>query len=269
MPVIIRQFLSRLISLLVVASMLSVSFTTAANARFISPDDWDPTQEGVGTNRYAYSANDPVNKSDPNGHFWFVPVLIGAVFGLMNGAKPANAPAEKSQVVHMSEGQSVLNTAVATAPTSAAGRTIGSWLSSSSKLENHKAIANTESKVQESTGLRRSGPNGTVDGRHNANVLVRNSDGEVVTHSRMISGNQTAAEKAMGFPKGMLASHTEARAVTQFRMKPGDSMTITGQMRPCPSCKGYMNRAASEGQAMIRYQWRENGVTRTWITGQK
>jgi RHS repeat-associated protein len=36
--------------------------------RFISPDDWDPTMEGVGTNRYAYADNDPVNKSDPNGH---------------------------------------------------------------------------------------------------------------------------------------------------------------------------------------------------------
>lgn len=42
--------------------------------RFISPDDWDPTMEGVGTNRYAYADNDPVNKSDPNGHIfgdWF------------------------------------------------------------------------------------------------------------------------------------------------------------------------------------------------------
>ena len=29
---------------------------------------WDPTLPGVGTNRYAYSGNDPVNKSDPNGH---------------------------------------------------------------------------------------------------------------------------------------------------------------------------------------------------------
>jgi RHS repeat-associated protein len=37
-------------------------------ARFISPDDWDPTEAGVGTNRYAYVANDPINKSDPNGH---------------------------------------------------------------------------------------------------------------------------------------------------------------------------------------------------------
>ena len=37
-------------------------------ARFISPDWWDPTEPGVGTNRYAYALNDPINKSDPNGH---------------------------------------------------------------------------------------------------------------------------------------------------------------------------------------------------------
>jgi hypothetical protein len=37
-------------------------------ARFITPDDWDPLLVGVGTNRYAYAENDPVNKSDPNGH---------------------------------------------------------------------------------------------------------------------------------------------------------------------------------------------------------
>jgi len=36
--------------------------------RFIQPDTWDPTEPGVGTNRYAYADNDPINKSDPNGH---------------------------------------------------------------------------------------------------------------------------------------------------------------------------------------------------------
>jgi RHS repeat-associated protein len=36
--------------------------------RFISPDWWDPMQEGVGTNRYAYAGNDPINLSDPTGH---------------------------------------------------------------------------------------------------------------------------------------------------------------------------------------------------------
>jgi RHS repeat-associated protein len=51
-------------------------------SRFISPDWFDPVDEAsaakgnpagwlanpVGTNRYAYAGNDPVNKSDPNGH---------------------------------------------------------------------------------------------------------------------------------------------------------------------------------------------------------
>jgi RHS repeat-associated protein len=47
-------------------------------ARFVSPDWWDPNKEGVGTNRYAYAANDPVNKADPSGHAWgFVVEALG------------------------------------------------------------------------------------------------------------------------------------------------------------------------------------------------
>jgi RHS repeat-associated protein len=48
---------------------LNARLYDAALGRFISPDDWDPTLPGVGTNRYAYAGNDPVNKSDPNGHY--------------------------------------------------------------------------------------------------------------------------------------------------------------------------------------------------------
>jgi HNH/ENDO VII superfamily nuclease len=36
----------------------------------IQPDTWDPTEPGVGTNRYAYAENDPVNKSDATGHIF-------------------------------------------------------------------------------------------------------------------------------------------------------------------------------------------------------
>ena len=36
--------------------------------RFIQADTWDPDIAGVDINRYAYSMNDPVNRSDPNGH---------------------------------------------------------------------------------------------------------------------------------------------------------------------------------------------------------
>jgi RHS repeat-associated protein len=49
---------------------LNARYYDPALGRFISPDDWDPTLPGVGTNRYAYAGNDPVNKSDPNGHVW-------------------------------------------------------------------------------------------------------------------------------------------------------------------------------------------------------
>ncbi|WP_432288793.1 RHS repeat-associated core domain-containing protein (plasmid) [Aminobacter sp. BA135] len=47
---------------------LNARYMDPVLGRFISPDDWDPTQPGVGTNRYAYAQNDPVNKADPNGH---------------------------------------------------------------------------------------------------------------------------------------------------------------------------------------------------------
>ncbi|WP_256374269.1 MULTISPECIES: RHS repeat domain-containing protein [unclassified Chelatococcus] len=58
---------------------LNARYYDPALARFISPDWWDPNKPGVGTNRYAYSENDPVNKSDPNGHF--VPAIAAACAG--------------------------------------------------------------------------------------------------------------------------------------------------------------------------------------------
>jgi hypothetical protein len=39
------------------------------------------TQPGVGTNRYSYSFNDPVNISDPSGNFGIVGAMIGAIVG--------------------------------------------------------------------------------------------------------------------------------------------------------------------------------------------
>ncbi|HLP66061.1 MAG TPA: hypothetical protein VK181_00925 [Rhizobium sp.] len=101
-----QRLAARFLSLLLICSLTAVSFGSAANARFIQPDNWDPTLPGVGTNRYAYSDNDPVNKSDPNGH-WFgaddvftgpfdeiavVGILaIGAVFGCDSCGKALNA----------------------------------------------------------------------------------------------------------------------------------------------------------------------------------
>jgi RHS repeat-associated protein len=64
---------------------LNARYYDPALGRFISPDDWDPTLAGVGTNRYAYAQNDPVNKADPNGHNWFTDA-VSAVFNAISNA---------------------------------------------------------------------------------------------------------------------------------------------------------------------------------------
>jgi RHS repeat-associated protein len=66
---------------------LNARYYDPALGRFISPDDWDPTLAGVGTNRYAYAGNDPVNKADPNGHNWFtnaVSAVVNAISSTWN-----------------------------------------------------------------------------------------------------------------------------------------------------------------------------------------
>jgi len=53
-----------------ILTILFSAFASQASAMFIEADWLDPTQPGVGTNRYAYSNNDPVNKLDPAGNSW-------------------------------------------------------------------------------------------------------------------------------------------------------------------------------------------------------
>ncbi|QPC90761.1 hypothetical protein [Mesorhizobium sp. INR15] len=74
--------------------------------RFISPDGWDPTLPGVGTNRYAYAQNDPINRSDQNGHFFIVDDAIEAtiVLGLML-AMTATKPVEPTGYAGLTEEQ--------------------------------------------------------------------------------------------------------------------------------------------------------------------
>jgi hypothetical protein len=60
--------LRKIIGTVLMATLLVLAGAPAAHARFLTPDTYDPWEEGVGTNRYSYSGNDPINGSDPNGH---------------------------------------------------------------------------------------------------------------------------------------------------------------------------------------------------------
>jgi RHS repeat-associated protein len=68
---------------------LNARYYDPALGRFISPDDWDPTKPGVGTNRYAYAGNDPVNKADPNGHNWFTDAVSAVASAISNAISSA------------------------------------------------------------------------------------------------------------------------------------------------------------------------------------
>lgn len=58
----------RILARLTLFVMFTAFFAAQAQALFLQPDWLDPTQRGVGTNRYSYSFNDPVNLRDPNGN---------------------------------------------------------------------------------------------------------------------------------------------------------------------------------------------------------
>lgn len=51
---------------------------------FLQPDWFEVTMAGVGTNRYAYSFNDPVNLKDPNGNELFIPAPTAALEALQS-----------------------------------------------------------------------------------------------------------------------------------------------------------------------------------------
>ncbi len=55
-------------------------FASQASAMFIQADPMYPTGPGVGTNRYAYSGGDPINRMDPSGYAW-IDRAFESVFG--------------------------------------------------------------------------------------------------------------------------------------------------------------------------------------------
>ncbi|MEJ5276037.1 MAG: polymorphic toxin-type HINT domain-containing protein [Thermogemmata sp.] len=123
--------------------------------------------------------------------------------------------------------------------------------------------AHNEYNAPTNSPVPRLGSRGVDPAHHNANIMVRDASGRLRHHERIVSGNMTPEEQALGFPRNTLASHTEARAIRNIPLQRGETTIITGQRPPCPTCKGIMNQAARESGATIIYRWRENGVTRT------
>lgn len=100
------------------------------------------------------------------------------------------------------------------------------------------------------------------DGRAVSIVL----DGSKVTRNllqqtQLKSGSMTAAEKAAGFPRSTLLTHTENRAMRLPTITRGTFVVIEGQYAPCPSCRNEMRKTAVARNATIAYRWEG----RAWV----
>jgi Pput_2613-like deaminase len=105
---------------------------------------------------------------------------------------------------------------------------------------------------------------------HVANVTVRGPDGKIVHQGRTTSGSMTPTEKEIGFPQGQNASHTEAKTVMDPSIPygPGNTMTITGWQAALQFMQRIHEHHAEATGTKVRYQWRQNGKTNRWETGE-
>ena len=94
---------------------------------------------------------------------------------------------------------------------------------------------------------------------HSATTVLRRN-GREAGRTSLTSGNMTPEERALGFPRSMLATHTEARAVRRVPLQEGDVLEIRGQYDPCGSCQRAMQEAATNTGATIRYWWPGGGT---------
>jgi RHS repeat-associated protein len=268
-------------------------------ARFVQPDDVIPDLLNPQTyNRYAYCVNNPLRFTDPSGHagkeaadwwqakvnvaaqaysagpqHWIWNGTVGTLNSLVGGiADPLRFGSDAGRI--SAEGGTAgqiaiaavteVSRAAAIVPVGAGiGKVTGT---AAERLAGSLVRAGEKEAAAEVAGatVARTGPKGVDPAHHNANVTIRDANGKIIEHTRVVSGNMTVEEQALGFPKNTLASHTENRAVRQTALQEGQSMTITGQRPPCPTCKGAMNKAAAETGAKIKYQWRSGGKTQTW-----
>jgi hypothetical protein len=119
---------------------------------------------------------------------------------------------------------------------------------------------------------------------HFADVTVHNSSGSMVREYSVRSGNYTSAEDALGWPRKMIASHTENRigrmsggpsiiGITPIvgdahaglhPVSPGDYVIIHGRNPICGPCQAALNRAADATGATFVYMWEGKGGAMQW-----
>ena len=111
------------------------------------------------------------------------------------------------------------------------------------------------------------GSKGFSSGRQpHTSQVIHTRNGQVISDRTLQSGNMTPQEKALGFPRSSLATHTENRAMRDPDLRSGDQVTIRGQYPPCTSCKGAMNDAAGRG-VQVEYHW--PGAESPWVAGRR
>ncbi len=101
---------------------------------FLQPDWFEVTVPSVGTNRYSYSLNDPVNMSDPGGNCPYC-IYVAIAFLLGTSTDPANAPGPGDQILPADGGGRMVVAAAAMAAGSIGGPVVSTAIAATTEAE--------------------------------------------------------------------------------------------------------------------------------------
>ena len=119
---------------------------------FIQPDWFEVTKPGVGTNRYAYSFNDPVNLADPNGNF--VPLAVWGAIAAYKAISVAITVVDTVQTVQsLADGSTTVGEAAKeVAKGAVVGATVGKGAAKAPEKVGDAAKGAVKRFVKEETG---------------------------------------------------------------------------------------------------------------------